>query len=89
MAIEYDGNNVKFEGIINEEEAPGIRDHFQKVAPEQIQIDMTACIDVHTAVLQVLVAYQLQYGCDFKFGENMSAYQKALEGCVICEDNSH
>lgn len=85
MGVTYGEKTMTFEGVVGEEEAKTVRDYLQTTAPEQVEVNLQNCGDIHTAIIQILAAYHLQYGCDFVFGEAVMAYQKALEGCVIVE----
>jgi hypothetical protein len=85
MGIEYNGNDVKMSGIVNENEMGDLREHMTGVAPAPIAFDLTECQDIHTAVIQLINAYKSVYETNFSYGGE-SAFKKAIEGFVLCEN---
>jgi len=88
MAIEYNDLNIKIDGIVSEHEIGELREYFQTIAPEVLTFDLNECDDIHTALLQVINAYNGNYGCIYS-GDNSKAYMKFLNSFVICENSSN
>ena len=85
MGVIYNDQEVDFEGVIGEDVVVEIRDYLQKCSPEEVKINLIDCGDLHTAVLQLLCAYHLTYGCQYIYGDAVPAYRQALEGCKLSE----
>lgn len=80
MAVLYEGNTVRFEGVIYEDEIPVLRDYLQEIAPQVMVFDFAVCDDLHLGVLQVVLAYKKLYECTYIFGTESKIYQKVCEG---------
>ena len=81
MAIEYGENSIKSKGVINDNELITLREFLQKSSPNKLDADLTECFDIHTAIIQLLVSYDILNGVNYKFADdNKSAYKKALNG---------
>jgi hypothetical protein len=81
MALEYGQNSIKSKGVINDNELVELRDFLQKSSPNKVEVDLTECFDIHTAIIQIFIAYGALYEIDFHFAnDNKSAYKKALDG---------
>ncbi len=87
MGVQIENNMLHFEGVIYEDEVVKIRDFFQQSAPEPVSCDFALCDDIHTAVLQTLMAYQKLYACSYTFGSEPKMYQKVLEGFELSENH--
>jgi hypothetical protein len=85
MAVSYNDNIVKMNGMISDSEITPLRDFFHTVAPKKVVFDLEECIDIHTAVLQIINAYASVYEASFIFNSDASIIKKALEGFVICD----
>ncbi len=88
-SIIYEDNRVKFEGVINENEISPMREHLNLVAPNVIDFDFVECKDLHTSILQVIVAYKELYEAKFNFGQEPSTYQKMLEGFYLSDNDTN
>lgn len=86
MAISYEEKQVKFDGVIYETEVVELRDFLAKTAPEHLLFDFAECEDVHTAVLQQILAYKKIYSCEYVLAES-KFFHKVLEGFDLSEDS--
>jgi hypothetical protein len=89
MAMNFDNENVTFDGVIYEDEIPQLRDYLQTIAPQKMIFDFKNCEDVHLAMLQVIMAYKKMYECEYEFSDKVYIYQKVLEGFETSEDHCH
>jgi len=80
MAMTIDDANVVFEGVIYEDEVVALRDHLQSKAPDAMSFSFEQCQDVHTAVVQQILAYKMIYTAQFSFSDENSMYKKLLLG---------
>jgi hypothetical protein len=81
MALEYGENSIKSKGVINDNELVGLREFLQKSAPNKVSVDLTECYDIHTAIIQLFIAYQALHEIEYTFADdNKAAYRKALAG---------
>ena len=86
-SIIYEDSRIKFEGIISENEVAPMREHLNLVAPNVIDFDFVECKDLHTSILQIIVAYKGLYKAKFSFAEEPSTYQKMLEGFYLSDND--
>lgn len=87
--IMYEETKVSFEGIINENEVQTMREQLNLIAPQKVDFNFTKCKDIHTTILQIIVAYKGLYDAEFTFGENMTTYQKMLEGFYLSDNDTY
>lgn len=88
MPIKTEDKMIKFIGAINETELPALREFLITSSPDKIKVDFTECRDIHTATLQLILAYHSTYGCEYIFNNMKSAFRLAIEGFSVCEDDS-
>jgi len=89
MPMIIDDVNITFDGVIYEDEVVVLREHLQTKAPEELKFSFEACEDVHTAVVQQILAYKMLYSAQYTFGEDKKIYQKLLEGFNSGEKNCY
>ena len=87
MAITYEGNVATFESVIYEDEVVPFRDFLQEKAPAEVHLNMSACEDIHLAILQLIMAYKKNYSFKYEFGENVKLFQRVLEGFDVSENH--
>ncbi|PHR55584.1 MAG: hypothetical protein COA44_10065 [Arcobacter sp.] len=80
MAITSKGNKIILKAVIYEDQVLVLRKKLIKLAPEDLEFNMSDCDDVHLAVLQQMLAYKKMYNCTFKFSDSIKNYQKIIEG---------
>jgi|GEM_PF-1461393 len=80
---------IVFEGIINESEVAPLREFLNSNAPETIEFDFLACKDMHTAIIQVLLAYRHLYSAEYVFSEDNDTYRKTLEGFFLSDNDTN
>lgn len=85
--IIYQEDEIIFEGIINENEVSKMREHLNLIAPKKVTFDFNKCKDIHTTILQIIVAYKALYEAEFIFSGSMSTYQKMLQGFYLSDNN--
>ncbi|MCH9813678.1 MAG: hypothetical protein K0U47_07005 [Epsilonproteobacteria bacterium] len=85
-AITYNENKALFEGNVFEDEVLALRAFLQSKTKEQLSFDLTSCQDMHTAIVQQLLAFKTAYDCEFIYGDKTKTYAMALEGfCEVSE----
>ena len=87
MAITYEDSSVTLRSVIYEDEVVSFRDFLQDKAGSEIKVDMSECDDIHLAILQLIMAYQKNYGCIYEFGSKKKLYQIVLEGFDTSENH--
>lgn len=85
MTTWMENNTVTFSGVVYEDEIVPLRDYLQMVSPAQVDVDFTACDDIHLGVLQLILGYKKLYGTSFLFGNSIKLYQKVCEGFETTE----
>ncbi|MDF1881115.1 hypothetical protein JHD50_07325 [Sulfurimonas sp. MAG313] len=80
MAVTSKANKITLKAVIYEDQVPTIRKKLIKLAPEELEFNLTDCDDVHLAVIQQMLAYKKMYNCTFKFSDTITNYQKIIEG---------
>lgn len=88
MGLEYNNNEIKMSGMISENDIVPLREHLNAIAPSVASFDLSEAQDIHTAVLQLINAYNGVYGCEYSGDEN-TAFLKYLRNFVICENSSN
>ena len=87
MAITYEGNTATLESVIYEDEVVPFRDFLQEKAPDEVHLNMTACEDIHLAVIQLIMAYKKNYVINYEFGEKVKLFQRVIEGFDVSENH--
>lgn len=87
MSITYEANKATFTSVIYEDEVISFRDFLQEKAPQEVQIDLKECEDIHLAVMQLMMAYMKNYPMVCEYGEEKKLFQKVLEGFDPSEDH--
>ncbi|MFA6192192.1 MAG: hypothetical protein WC665_07545 [Sulfurimonas sp.] len=87
MSIVYEENCATFISIIYEDEVVAFRDFLQNIAPNEVVCDFSECDDIHFAILQLLMAYQKNYGCRYEFSDDIKLFEKVLKGFDVKEEN--
>ena len=87
MAITYDGEKVKFSAVIYEDEVIPLREYLQEKASKEIEFDFKECEDIHLAVLQLIMAYKMNYSASYSFGDEEKIFELVLKGFVESENN--
>ena len=88
-SVIYEDDKIKFESVINENEVAKMRDHLNLRAPNRVEFDFIDCKDLHTSILQVIASYKGLYEANFNFSEEVSTYQKMLEGFYISDNDTN
>lgn len=88
-ALIFEDKKVIFEGIVNEGEVPRLREFLNSNAPEVIEFDFEKCRDVHTAILQVVLAYKYLYQAIYLFPQDNFAYKTTLNGFFLSDNNTN
>ena len=89
MAITYDENEAKFSAVIYEDEVVSLREYLQERASEEIKFDFKECDDIHLAVLQLIMAYKMNYSASYTFGDEKKIFELVLKGFVESENNCY
>lgn len=79
-AVEYNDTTVTFDGNIFEDEIIGIRAYLQQKKESVITFDLSSCNDLHTAVIQLLLAFKKQCSASFVYPNEEKVFVKALAG---------
>ncbi len=87
MAIAYDGEKAKFSAVIYEDEVIPLREYLQEKASTEIKFDFKECDDIHLAVLQLIMAYKMNYSASYSFAEEIKTFELVLKGFVESENN--
>jgi hypothetical protein len=86
----YEDKKLVFEGIVNENEVQKLREYLNSNAPDTLEFNFETCKDMHTAVLQVVLAYKHLYNAEYKFpSDETLAYRDTLEGFFLSDDNTN
>ena len=83
MAVTSKGNIITLKAVIYEDQVPVLRKKLIKLAPEDLEFNLSDCDDVHLAVIQQMLAYKKMYSCTFRFSDKMKNYQKMIEGFSV------
>ncbi len=87
MAITYDGEKAKFSAVIYEDEVITLREYLQEKASKEIEFNFNECEDIHLAVLQLIMAYKMNYSASYSFGDKVKIFELVLKGFVESENN--
>jgi len=79
-AVTYDGNKVVLDGNVFEDEVIGLRDFINKHCEQNITFDLQKCSDMHTAVVQLLLACKAICSCDFILNDRTKPFAMAIDG---------
>ena len=80
MAITSKANKITLKAVIYEDQVLVLRKKLMKLAPEELEFNMSDCDDIHLAVIQQMLAYKKMYNCTFIFSDTIKNYQKIIEG---------
>jgi len=86
MAITYEKSEATFSAVIYEDEVVSLRDFLQENAPDEIKFDFSECVDIHLAILQLIMAYKKNYTCSYEFGEEKKLFETVLKGFNTSEN---
>lgn len=89
MGIKYEENKIIFDGFIDDDQVIPLREYLSNIIPNEVELDFINCRDIHTAILQVILAYKALCSVKFIFPEQKKLYIKALESLIVREDNSN
>lgn len=84
-AVVYEGNRVILNGNVFEDELVGLRSFMQENSNNEVTFDLDACSDMHTAIVQLLVAYKATNPCEFLFSDRTKPFAMAIEGFKVEE----
>jgi len=87
MSITYENNEASFTAVIYEDEVVPLRDFLQEKAGEEVRFDLSECDDIHLAILQLIMAYQKNYSCDFIFANEKRLFETVLKGFSTSENH--
>jgi len=87
MAITYEGLNANFSAVIYEDEVITLREFLQEKAGDEISFDFTSCDDIHLAVLQLIMAYKMNYSANYSFSDESKTFELVLKGFVESENH--
>lgn len=85
--VEYQESKVVFNGNVNENEVMALRTFLQQHKESMLTFDFANCNDVHTAVLQLILAFKLLYQSEFVFDAQYLPYRMAIEGFKADEND--
>ncbi len=89
MAVQYeDQNRIVCQDRVYENELEPLKKYLDS-KKEALEVDLSACKDMHGAVIQLLLAYQVQYGCEFILPEVNLPFKMAIEGFSSIENDCH
>ncbi|MEF3192166.1 MAG: hypothetical protein K6347_06460 [Campylobacterales bacterium] len=86
MSISCHGYAIRLDGFVDVSVVPELRMQLAQLAPDPVVFQLEECRDMHTGVLQVLLAYKALFGASFVTDRSGKAWQKALEGFWLRED---
>ena len=79
-AVVYEENKATLNGNVFEDELVGLRSFMQENSDNEVTFDLTACSDMHTAIVQLLVAFKATHSCEFTFSDKTKPFAMAIEG---------
>lgn len=89
MSATYEENNrIVFKECVYESELEPLKAYMDQ-KKSALDIDLKACKDIHGAVIQLILAYKVQYSCTFEFSEDASPFKMALQGFSSIENDCH
>ncbi len=77
--ITYNGSKVIFNENVLENELVELRSFLQENIDKKIIFDLSSCNDMHTAIVQLLVAFKATYSCDFVIADRSKPYAMAID----------
>lgn len=84
-AVVYEGNRAILNGNVFEDELVGLRSFIQENSDNAISFDLSACNDMHTAIVQLLVAAKATKTCEFTYTDKTKPFAMAIEGFKVEE----
>lgn len=84
-AVIYDGSKAMLNGNVFEDELVGMRSFIQNNSDQLLSFDLSACNDMHTAIVQLLVAAKATKSCEFIFSDHTKPFVMAIEGFKVEE----
>ncbi len=90
MGMEAVDSSITFDGVVSEDVIKPLREYLQKCAPLKLTVDLSECRDMHTAVIQMVAAYHLLYGCEYVVGTKGDLpFVTALLRARFCEHHNN
>ena len=80
MGIEFDVSKITMTDFVDENNLSDILEYLRGAISQRVVVDMVDCNDIHTSILQTLLAYHLLYGCDFILPKEKKSFVLAIEG---------
>ncbi|HIP60447.1 MAG TPA: hypothetical protein EYH01_08485 [Campylobacterales bacterium] len=84
-AVVYEGNRAILNGNVFEDELVGLRSFIRENGENAITFNLSACNDMHTAIVQLLVAAKATKECEFTFSDKTKPFAMAIEGFKVEE----
>jgi hypothetical protein len=84
-AVIYEGNRATLNGNVFEDEIIGLRSFIQENSDNTLSFDLNSCSDMHTAIVQLLVAAKATKSCEFTFLDKTKPFAMAIEGFKVEE----
>ncbi len=84
-AVIYEGNKATLNGNVFEDELVGLRSFMQDNGESALSFDLSSCSDMHTAIVQLLVAAKATKDCEFIFSDKSKPFAMAIEGFKVEE----
>ncbi len=78
MAMTLTDDKVVFEKKVYENELVALKEHLAQ--HQKLTIDMSACDDMHGAIVQLLLAHHAVFTSEFIFSDKNSTFKMAIEG---------
>ncbi len=88
MGMILDTNSVVFEKKVYENELEALKSHLNGIK-SGLNVDLTACVDLHGSIIQLLLSYKAVHDCTFAFNDESSTFKLAIEGFRNVENNCH
>ena len=82
-AVIYEGSSAIFNGNVFEDELIELRSFIQKNSDKSITFNLSTCSDMHTAVVQLLVAAKATTSSKFVHGNLTKPFVMAIEGFKV------
>lgn len=86
MGVVFEDKKIVLEGKVYENELESISKYFSE-NKAKVEINLEKCVDMHGAIVQLLLAYKSKFGLSIQFSDNESTYKMALEGFRTIEDD--
>jgi hypothetical protein len=78
MAMILSDDKVVFEKKVYENELEDLKKHL--ASHQKLSIDMSACDDMHGAIIQLILVHHAMFESDFIFNDKQSTFKMAIEG---------